>query len=70
MIPIFEWLGDKQLLGCQHGDDVPCEYDGGLWPLINLEFEMYEHHRSQGEDRDVQGVTSIGWLRSMWHGLI
>ncbi|CAI7636809.1 unnamed protein product [Penicillium palitans] len=70
VIPIFEWLGDKQLLGCQHGDDVPCGHDGGLWPLINLEFEMYEHHRSQGEDRDVQGVTSMGWLRSMWHGLI
>lgn len=68
--PLFQWLGDKTLLGCEHGEDISCEHDSGLWPIVDLEFEMYEHHRGQGEDRNSQGIISMGWLRSMWHSLI
>ena len=70
VIPLFRWLGEKKLLGCTHSADVPCEHTGGLWSMIDLEFDMYEHHRAQGENPAEESVTSMGWLRCMWHGLI
>ncbi|KAI4137511.1 MAG: hypothetical protein L6R39_007243 [Caloplaca ligustica] len=54
---LFRWVFD--------GITADEEYEGGIGPLVEEEYLMYEHHQ-----REINGRSNKGWLRTMMYSLI
>jgi hypothetical protein len=68
-VGIFDWwMEEREILGKAHsGYPVPLAKGQKHWRLINLfriEMECYLWHQ-----REINGKSNLGWLRTMYHGI-